>query len=188
MDISSQMSISLQENSAAQGVQGHHHHHKKGITDMINDLESAINDATKSGALTSDQASALTKLLDDVKKTLAQAQSAGSSQAGGAVQLSSDDREKIRKDIRDIGKQLFAALSSQNTSSTKQGNGVDAILKALDTNQDGSISKDELTSFFNSQTSSAWNNTNGFGAGKVLYSEQATFSMYESRSTFSVTA
>lgn len=156
---------------------------------MINDMESAINNATKSGTLTSDQASALTKMLDDIKNTLANAQSSGSSQTGGVSQLSSDDRDKIRKELHDIGKQLFAALNSQNSaSSTQQSNGVDAIFKAMDANQDGSVSKNELTSFLNSQTSNATNNTNGLAAGSFMYSEQATFSISESQSTFEATA
>jgi hypothetical protein len=187
MDISQVTGSSL-SNSAVQGVQGHHHHHKKSLADMIKEMESAIDNATKSGKLTSDQASAMTKLLDDIKNTLAQAQSSNSTQATSATQLSADDRDKIRKELQDIGKQLFQALNSQSASSTQQNNGVDAIFKAMDANGDGSINKDEMTSFLSSLTSNAAYNGSGLAAGKVLYSEQATFSMSESRSTFSVTA
>ena len=187
MDISQVMSSSL-SNSAVQGVQGHHHHHKKSLADMINDMESEIDNATKSGKLTSDQASAMTKVLDDIKNTLAQAQSNSTSQTSGVTQLSSDDREKIRKELQDIGKQLFQALNSQSASSTQQNNGVDAIFKAMDANSNGSISKDEMTNFLSSLTSNAAYNGSGLAAGKVLYSEQATFSFSETQSRFSVTA
>jgi hypothetical protein len=188
MDISQVMSSS-QSSSAVQGTQGHQHHHKKSIADMINNLESAINDAAKSGALTSDQASAMTKELDDIKNTL-NPTSSSASQTNGATQLSADDRQKIKKELQDIGKQLFQALNSQSASapsSAQQSSGVDAIFKAMDTNQNGSVSKDELTSFLSSQTSNAAN-SNGLVASSFTYSEQATLSISETQSRFSVTA
>jgi septal ring factor EnvC (AmiA/AmiB activator) len=197
MDIS-QLTSSSQSNSAVQGVQGHHHHHKKSIADMIKDLQSAIDDATKSGALTSDQATALTKDLNDIKNTLSQLQTSsnGSTSATGtATQLSSDDRDKIRKDLRDIGKQLFAAFGSQSnsssassTSSAQQTNRIDDLFKAIDSDNDGTISKGELSSYLRVQASNAPNNTNGLYAGSFTYSEQATFSISETQSSFSVTA
>jgi hypothetical protein len=178
MVISSQMMSSSQSNSAVQGVQGHHHHPKKGIGDMISNLESAIDDATKSGKLTSDQASALTTMLDDIKKML------------GPTQLSADDREKIRKELHDIGKQLFQALNAQSASaapSTQQNNGVDAIFKVMDTNHDNSISKGEMTSFLSSLTPNAAN-ANGLVSSSFTYSQQATLSISRTQSMFTTMA
>jgi hypothetical protein len=208
MVISSQMTSSSQSNSAVQGVQGHHHHPKKGIGDMISNLESAIDDATKSGKLTSDQASALTTMLDDIKKMLSQTQSGGASmssptgtshgrQTGGATQLSADDRDKIRKELHEVGKQLFQALNAQSSasstqqssaaSSTRQSNGVDAIFKVMDTNSDNAISKGELTSFLSNQTSNAAN-ANGLVSSSFTYSQQATLSISRTQSMFTTMA
>jgi hypothetical protein len=198
MAISSQVTGSSLSNSAVQGVQGHHHHHKKSIGDMISNLESAIDDATKSGKLTSDQASALTTMLDDIKKTLGQTQSggastspqAGVSQTGGVAQLSSDDREKIRKQLHDIGKQLFMALNAQSANaapSAQQNKGVDAIFKMMDTNHDNAISKGEMTSFLSSLTSNAAN-ANGLVSSSFTYSQQATLSISRTQSTFTTMA
>jgi chromosome segregation ATPase len=184
----SQLTIQSLSNQSVQGTQGHHHHHKKSIADQIKDMESTINNLASSGKLTSDQASAMTKELDDIKNTLNPTSSA-TSQTGNATQLSADDRQKIKKELHDIGKQLFQALNPQSSaSSTQQSNGVDAIFQALDTNGDGAISKDELTSFLSNLTSGAANNANGLAAGNFTYSEQATFSISESQSTFETTA
>jgi hypothetical protein len=183
----SQVTGSSLSSSAVQGTQGHHHH-RKSIADMISNMETAINDAVKSGKLTSDQASSLTKELDDIKQTLSQAQSGASTTTGGISQLSADDRQKIRKELHDIGKQLFQALNPQSAaSSTQQNNGVDAIFKALDTNGDGNITKDEMTSFLSSLTSNG-SNSNGLVTTNFTYSEQATLSISQTQSTFSATA
>jgi len=201
MDVSQVTSASL-SNPTVQGVQGHHHH-RKSMTDQLKDMQSAIDNAVKAGQLTSDQASAMTKELDDVKATLSQAQSsqtgstdptsataggASTSPTGGATQLSASDRDKVRKEMHDVGKQLFQALNPQSAaSSTQQSSGVDAVFKALDTNGDGNISKDELSSFFTSLTSG----TSGAGdaaASNYTYSGQATMTMIQMQSSFSVTA
>jgi hypothetical protein len=185
----SQLTISLLSNQSVQGAQGHHHHQRKSIADMIKDMESAIDDATKSGKLTGDQASAMTKVLDDIKKMLSQAQSSNATQTSGdATRLSADDREKIRKQLHDIGKQLFQAFNSQSAdSSTRQSGAVDAIFKAMDANKDGSVNKDELTSFLGSLTSNASNasRSNGVVAGSFTYSAQATMSITRTQSSFS---
>jgi EF hand len=193
----SQLTIASLSSQSVQGTQGHHHHHHKSIADQIKDMESTINNLASSGKLTSDQASAMTKELDDIKNTLNPTSSAtggaSTSPTGGSAsttQLSADDRQKIKKELQDIGKQLFQALNPQSSASpqAQQSSGVDAIFKALDTNGDGSISKDELTSFLSNLTSGAANNTNGLAAGSFTYSEQATFSISESQSTFETTA
>jgi polyhydroxyalkanoate synthesis regulator phasin len=186
MDIS-QITGSTQSNSAVQGVQGHQHH-RKSIADMIKDMESAIDNAAKAGKLTSDQATAMTKELDDIKQMLSQAQSGGSAQTGGAMQLSADDRQKIRKELHDIGKQLFQALNPQeSTQQTQQSSAIDSIFKAMDANQDGNISKDELTSFLSSLTSNA-SNASGLVSSNFTYSEQATLTINQTQNAFSVTA
>jgi ribosome-binding ATPase YchF (GTP1/OBG family) len=184
----SQLTISLVSNQSVQGAQGHHQHPRKSIADMIKDMESAIDDATKSGKLTGDQASAMTKVLDDIKKMLSQAQSTGPAQTGGATQLSADDREKIRKQLHDIGKQLFQAFNSQSAdSSTRQSGAVDAIFKAMDANKDGSVNKNELTSFLSGLTANASNSShsNGVVASSFTYSAQATMSITRTQSSFS---
>jgi hypothetical protein len=182
----SQLTISLVSNQSVQGAQGHHQHPRKSIADMIKDMESAIDDATKSGKLTGDQASAMTKVLDDIKKMLSQAQSTGAT--GDVTQLSADDREKIRKQLHDIGKQLFQAFNSQRAdSSTRQSGAVDAIFKAMDANKDGSVNKNELTSFLSGLTANASNSShsNGVVASSFTYSAQATMSITRTQSSFS---
>jgi hypothetical protein len=193
MDISQVTNISLSD-SSVQGVQGHHHRHKKSINDMISDMESAIDDATKSGKLTSDQATSMTTILDSIKKTLSQA--TGSSKISGddwistsnSTQLSSADQQKIRKELHDVGKQLFQALNPHSSAtSAKQSSGFDAIFKALDSNKDGSVNKDELTSFLSSLTGSGSNasNAGSLVSSSFTYSEQATYSITQTRSSFS---
>jgi Ca2+-binding EF-hand superfamily protein len=186
MDIS-QLTSTTASSSGVQGMGGHHHHHKS-ISDQISDMESAINGAVQAGKLTSDQASTITKELDDIKQMLSQAStSSTTSTTSTATQLSSDDRQKIREELRDIGKQLFSALNPQQANSSSSTSPLDAIFKAMDTNGDGSISKDELTSFFSNLAA------NGAGASSannlgLTYGGQATISMTEMQSTFSVTA
>jgi hypothetical protein len=156
-------------------------------------------------------------MLDDIKKMLSQTQSTGASmssqgggasmsthsgtshghQTGGAIQLSADDRDKIRKELHEVGKQLFQALNAQSSasstqqssaaSSTRQSNGVDAIFKVMDTNSDNSISKGELTSFLSNQTSNAAN-ANGLVSSSFTYSQQATLSISRTQSMFTTMA
>jgi hypothetical protein len=187
MDVSQVTSASL-SNSQVQGVQGHHHHHRKSMADKVDDMQSAIDDAVKSGKLTSDQASALTKELDEIKKMLSQVQT--SPGAGGATRLSSGDQDKMRKELQDVGKKLFSALNA--SSSSQQSNGVDAFFKALDSNKDGSISKGEMSSFFNSLTSggstSGGSNPSTMPVGNYAYSSQASLTVIRMQSTFSMTA
>jgi hypothetical protein len=184
MDLS-QITGTSMANSGVQGVGGHQHRHKS-ISDQVKDLESAISDAQKSGKLTSDQATAMTKELDDIKKMLSQVGT--SSQAGATAQLSADDRHKIRKELHDVGKQLFEALNPQAAaSSTTSGSQMEAIFKMLDANGDGNIDKNEFSSFINNLAQ------NGAGKSDQMsqvssYSRQATISIAEMQSTFSVTA
>ena len=189
MDIS-QLTSTTASSSGVQGMGGHHHHHKS-ISDQISDMESAINGAVQAGKLTSDQASTITKELDDIKQMLSQAGTSSTTSATStATQLSSDDRQKIREELRDIGKQLFSALNPQQTGSSSSTQGtsqLDAIFKAMDTNGDGSISKDELTSFFSNLAASGTGASSANNLG-LTYGGQATISMTEMQSTFSVTA
>ncbi len=193
MDVS-QVNNTL-SNQNVQGVQGHHRH-KKGLGDMITDMQSAIDNAAKTGKLTSDQAAALSKQLDAIKKELSQAQASSSSQSvnstqvANATQPSSDYRQKIRKELHEVGKQLFEAIkSSDSASSTQQSNSLDSIFKAMDVNGDGSISKDEMKSFLTNLSANGDNGSSDtFTSLSFTYSQQATMTMSQSQSGFSAVA
>jgi len=188
MDVSQVNSILSNQN--VQGVQGHHRH-KKSLGDTLTEMQSIVDKAAKTGKITSDQATAFSKQLDAIKKDLSQAQAssstqvANSTQAADATQSPSDYRQKIRKELQDVGKQLFEAIkSSDSASSTQQSNNVDSIFKAMDANGDGSISKDEMTSFL----SSANSNTNTYSSINFTYSQQATMTIGQSQTGFSAVA
>jgi hypothetical protein len=125
----------------AQGVQGHHHHHhhKKNMTDMISNMENTIDEATKEGKLTGDQAAQMKKELDDISEALQQGQS------GTGTQLTADDLQKIRDQFHDIRKQLFDAINPQGPASPY--NGMDNLFSQVDANGDGNIDKDEFSTF-----------------------------------------
>jgi hypothetical protein len=145
------MDMAQSANLQVQGAQGgHHRHHHMSIGDRISKMETAIDDAVKTGKLTDDQATTMKKALDDVKSTLSKVQDGSTGQTGAAnqgstlKQLSEDDRKKIRDTLQDVGKQLFAAINQGAASSAAN---IDNLFKALDTNGDGKVDKDELTAF-----------------------------------------
>jgi hypothetical protein len=140
MDVTSVSAF--QSSWAVQGA-SHHHHKPQSLTDMISQMSSAVDDAVKAGKLSDDQAAAIKKDLEAISDLLknGQASSSGSNGTSNAAsQLSSDDRQTIRDTLKDIGKQIFAALSSQ---SAQAAGPVDDLFSKIDTNGDKSISKNE---------------------------------------------
>jgi len=137
-------------------------------------MEARIDKAVKAGTLTDDQATQMKKSLDAVKDELTQ------DTANGAT-LSRDERKKIGTELRDIGKQLSAALNLQASSTATPANGIDSLFAAMDTNGDGSIDKNELSAFL-----AGLGNGSGAPANKV-YDENGDTSGASS-SSFSVSA
>jgi hypothetical protein len=130
-------SFSASSSSDVQGSQGHHHHHRKSVSDQVSDMSSAIDSAVKAGQLTSDQATTMKKELADITQTLAQANSTTSTtaQSGSTTsqnplsQLSAADRQKVMKELHDVGKELYLATKPQ----AKSQNG-DQISASTDAN------------------------------------------------------
>jgi hypothetical protein len=156
MDIS-QLTGSTALSSGVQGMTGggHHHRHHKSISDQVNEMGSAIDDALKAGTMTSDQAASLKKELADISQIMNQnAQTSGtgttgqSTQSNSLSQLSDADRKKVFSELQDVRKQLHAAFDTQSANaSSGSTDAVSKLFSQLDTNNDGSISKDELTQF-----------------------------------------
>jgi polyhydroxyalkanoate synthesis regulator phasin len=150
MDLSQFSNTSTPSTGAqVQGTQGHHHHHKS-IADQISDMNTAIDNAVKAGKLTNDQATAMKKELDDVKQTLSQNQTSGSSQTGASTQLSADDRKKVFGELQDVRKQLHTAMAPQGTAAGATGDQIDKLFASMDTDGNGSVSKQEFEAFMSS--------------------------------------
>jgi hypothetical protein len=169
MDVSQLTGTTATGSLGVQGMYGggHHHHHHKSIADQVNQLGTAIDKAVSTGAMTSDQATSLKSELADITKTLGLNSSSGttsttgttaSSNATGSTsqsnplsQLSDADRKKVFGELQDVRKQVFAAFSSQDTDATtgtsSAGDAVTKLFSMLDTDKNGSISKDEFTQF-----------------------------------------
>jgi polyhydroxyalkanoate synthesis regulator phasin len=112
--------------SSVQGGHGHHHHQKKSVTDQVSEMSSAIDTAVKAGQLTSDQATAMKKELADVTQTLSGASTTSTSAQAGSTtsqnplsQLSSADRQKVMKELHDVGKELYQATRPQGAASAQ---------------------------------------------------------------------
>jgi hypothetical protein len=121
------------------------------------------------------------KTLDDIAELL--------KQNGSGAQVSADDRHQIRNELREIGKQLFAALSSQDAPSATSGGQVDDLFKAMDANGDGSIDKNELSGYL-SQSADGNGALAGVSNGAGVYTQQASmsFSISYSQRTFTAVA
>lgn len=162
--------------TTTQNVQGHHHHRGGNIADMISKMSTGIDDAVKAGKLTQDQSTDMKKQLDAISEKL------NSDPTGKGADLSQDDRQQIRKDLHDIGKQLKVAMSPKNSDGTQAGSLVDQLFKKLDSNGDQKIDKDELSSFINNLSSGA-QQTNG----QKNAQQQTSYSLtVETKTTFTV--
>jgi EF hand len=146
--------------SSVHGMGGHHHHHHKSISDQVSQMGSAIDNAVKTGAMTSDQATSLKKELADITSTLGSASSSGATsststtgqpgQSNALSALSDSDRKKVLSELQDVRKQLHASFAQSAGASSSASSGNDAVsqlFSQIDTNNDGSISKDEMTQF-----------------------------------------
>jgi chromosome segregation ATPase len=142
----------LSGSSSVQGMGGGHHHHRKSISDQVNQMGTAIDNAVSAGTMTGDQATTLKKELADITKTLASAQTSSASttaQTGKTnplSQLSDDDRKKIFSELQDVRKQLKAA-SSQASSAGSGNDAVSKLFSQIDTDGNGSISSGEFKEF-----------------------------------------
>ena len=140
------------------GAQGEHYQFTT-VGDRLSKMESAVDDAVTSGTLSGDQAKEMKKELDDITKILthnSHKQNGSNSQTESSTQLPANDREKIRSHLHDLEKQLFAALNPQGatdvTAAAARRAKVEVngdLFKAMDTNRDGKIGRDELTSYVN---------------------------------------
>jgi len=140
-----------------QGAQGEQHH-RMTIVDRISKIGSAMDDAVASGTLTGDQAIQMKKELDDITKMLnhdSHKQNGSSDQTGSSAPLPANDREKIRSDLKELEKHFSAALNPQGATdvptaaSRRPKLEVGELFRLMDTNGDGKIGKEELTSYIN---------------------------------------
>jgi Ca2+-binding EF-hand superfamily protein len=166
------MDISNVGSAASQGVQQlqGHHHHRMGMSQRLDKMESAIDQAVTNGNLTDDQATQMKKMLEDIKKTLADAKTSG-------TPLTSDQLKEIRKELQDIGKQLFSAIKSTQGSTTAAPDPVAELFKKIDADSNGSIDKNELTDFVNQ--------LKNHGANPTAANETATPATYNQKGSFS---
>ena len=134
------------------------HHHPVTIGDRLRKMESAVDDAVTSGTLSGDQAIQMKKELDDITKILSHhshKQNGSHNQTESSSHLPANDREKIRLHLQDLEKQLSAALNPQGATAVlaaaARRASVEAndLFKEMDTNRDGKIGRDELTSYVN---------------------------------------
>ncbi len=156
------------------GGGGRHHHHKS-VSDQINQMGSAIDNAVKAGSLTSDQAASLKKELADVTQTLSQNAQASSSASGTSAlsssasqtsqsnslsQLSDADRKKVLGELQDVRKQLHATFSTQATNasqaSSSSSDAMSKLFSQMDSNGNGSIDQNEFSQFLAQNSSSAY--------------------------------
>jgi EF hand len=142
------------------GTQGEHLHPMT-IGDRLSKLESAMEDAVTSGTLSGDQAIQMKKELDDISKILSHnshKQNGSNKQTGSSTQLPANDREKIRSHLQDLEKQLSSALNPKGATDVPAAAArraraeIEDLFKAMDTNRDGKIGRDELTSYVNKTT------------------------------------
>jgi polyhydroxyalkanoate synthesis regulator phasin len=184
----SQLAAGSSLSSAVQGASsgGHHHHHHKSVSDQVNQMGTAIDDAVKAGSMTSDQATSLKSELADITKILqssstsaATSTSGQASQSNPLSQLSDADRKKVFSELHDVRKQLYAASESQasNASSGTSSNSdaVNQLFSQIDTNGNGSIDQAEFTQFLAQ-----------VGANALGYNQNGAASSSNSGSTFSV--
>ena len=149
------MNVSLVRAAQFQGAQGQHHH-RMSIDDRISQMRSAIDDAVTSGILSGDQAIQMKKELADITKILthnSHKQNGSNNRTGSTKELSANDREQIRSDLQELGKQVFAALNAQGATrvpaAAARGAQDDGLFSAIDTNRNGRIGRDELASYVN---------------------------------------
>jgi hypothetical protein len=162
------------------------------IGDRISRMESAIDDAEASGTLSGDQAIQMRKALADITKILnhnSHKQNGSNNQTGSSPQLSANDREKIRSDLQELSRQVFAALNPQGgagvPAAPARGAQVDDLFEAIDTNGDGKIRKDELISYVNKTAHNGQSGTAPFNT----YGQQGSLTINVSITTiqFSIT-
>jgi septal ring factor EnvC (AmiA/AmiB activator) len=191
MDLSQVTAMNSGLSPAVQGTNNasHHHHHHKSISDQVNQMNSAIDDAVKAGTMTSDQATSLKKELSDVTQILSQsAQTSNTSNAtsqsgptGQISQLSDADRKKVFSELHDVRKQLWAANSPQASNavsgSSTNSDAVTKLFSQIDTDNSGTIDQAEFTQFLAQ-----------IGANALGYSQNGNVGSANSGSIFSALA
>ena len=146
------------------------------IADQVSQLGSAIDNAVKAGTMTSDQATTLKKELADITTILGQAtQAAGNgttntsatattTQTNPLAQLSDADKQKIFGELRDVRQQLYAANNPQGTGAasgaSSNNNAIANLFSEIDTDHNGTITKQEFMQFFAQMGYDQQGNTN----------------------------
>jgi len=120
-------------------------------------MGSAIDSAVQAGTMTADQANVLEKGTcrrhADIRPGIDSASTANTSSTGQSgqsnplSQLSDADRKKVFSELQDVRKQLHAANPQTASGSSSGSNSVGNLFSQIDSNGDGSISKDEFTQF-----------------------------------------
>jgi hypothetical protein len=181
MDQSNISTLAAPELQGMQKMLGHHRHRHMGMSQRIDKMESAINQAATDGKLTSDQATAMIKTLDDIKSLLANTKST-------RTPLTDDQRHQIHQAMKDIGKQLFSALNpARDATPATPNNGIADLFSKIDANGDGTLDKDEFTNFVKSLK----DNSNGLADtyNPSSYNQKGTLTIsIMQQTTISITA
>jgi polyhydroxyalkanoate synthesis regulator phasin len=144
-------------------------------------MESLIDQAVKDGKLTDDQATQMKKQLDDIKATLADAKTSG-------TPLTEDQRNQIRQEMQDIGKQIGMALKPAEQNPVQAApNQLSGLFSMLDANGDGTIDKNEFSSFMDQLKSNPQSLIDAFGSAGYNQQGSVTVSVMQ-QSTISINA
>ena len=146
------------------------------ISDQVSQMGSAIDSALQAGTMTSDQAATLKKELADITQTpgqTTQAASSGTTNTGSTTttsqtnplaQLSDADRKKILGELRDVRQQLYEANNPQGTGAasgvSSNNNTIANLFSQIDTDHNGTITKQEFMQFFAQMGYDQQGNTN----------------------------
>jgi len=103
------MDVSQISSSVLQSIQPQPRHHRRSIPDMVTKMESGIDDALKAGQLSGTQATQMKKVLDSITEALK------ADPTGAAPKVSAEDMKAMRSELRDVGKQLYAATHQGDT-------------------------------------------------------------------------
>ena len=121
-------------------VQGPLHRDYKSMAEMISNLQFIVENASKTGKLTGDQATQMKNKLDFITQTLNKAQT------GSGTQLTPDDLQQIRARFQEIRKELFDALNPLNSTFVSKGVGY-GLFKKMDTGGNRAIHRNEFPTF-----------------------------------------
>lgn len=163
-----------------QQAQGHRHH-RMSMSQRVDNMESFIDQAVKDGKLTDDQATQMKKQLEDIKTTLADAKTSG-------TPLTEDQRTTIRQEFQSIGKQLGMAIKPpERNPAQAEPNAVSNLFSKLDATGDGTIDKNEFSSFMDQLKNNPQSHIDAFSPGGYNQQGSMTVSVMQ-QSTISINA